>query len=46
MGLGGSLARRSAYEGSAPGSTEEANPLIERALRALRVAEQVRFGRV
>ena len=44
MGLGASLARRTAHEGGAPGSTEETNPLMERALRALRVAEQVRFG--
>lgn len=45
MGLGTSLgARKSAQAGELPGSMEETNPLMERALRALHVAEQVRFG--
>ncbi len=45
VGLGAFPDRRiPAGEGSTPGSTEEANPLMERALRALHVAEQVRFG--
>lgn len=44
MGLGALPDRRFAVrEGTAPGS-EEANPLMERAMRALRVSEQVRFG--
>ncbi|GMV95386.1 MAG: hypothetical protein AMXMBFR82_51640 [Candidatus Hydrogenedentota bacterium] len=45
MGLGAFPDRRfTAGEANVPGSTEEANPLMERALRALHVAEQVRFG--